>query len=51
VLADNCRARDLGPDGSYRRRAPAPGEPERDVQLTLLDRSRRRGLHAVAPPA
>jgi len=51
VLTDNCRARDLGPDGSYRRRSPAPGEPERDGQLTLLDRSRRRGLHAVAPPA
>jgi len=51
VLADNCRARDLGPDGSYRRRSPAPGEPERDGQLTLLDRSRRRGLHAVALPA
>jgi polyphosphate kinase len=51
VLADNSRARDLGPDGSYRRRAPAAGEPERDSQLALLERSRRRGLHAVAAPA
>ena len=51
ALADNCRARDLGPDGIYRRRQPAAGEPERDAQLALLERSRRRGLYAVAPPA
>jgi len=51
ALADNSRARDLGPDGIYRRRQPATGEPEVDVQLTLLERSRRRGLYAVAPPA
>jgi len=51
ALADNSRARDLGPDGIYRRRQPATGDPEVDVQLTLLERSRRRGLYAVAPPA
>jgi polyphosphate kinase len=50
VLADNCRARDLDSDGRYRRRSPAPGEPERDAQLTVLERGRRRGLRAVDAP-
>ena len=50
ALADNCRARDLDADGTYRRRSPAPGEPERDAQLAVLEQGRRRGLHAVENP-
>jgi len=49
ILEDNCRARDLNSDGQDRRRQPAPGVPERDAQLLVLDQIRRRGLRAVAP--
>jgi polyphosphate kinase len=48
-LADNSRARDLQPDGTYVRRTPAAGEPVRDAQQSLIDRLARRGLHAVPP--
>jgi polyphosphate kinase len=34
---DACRARDLGPDGVYRRRLPAPGTPGVDSQRLFLD--------------
>ncbi len=44
---DNCRARDLGSDGTYLRRSPAPGEAPYDSQQTLIDRLARRGLRAV----
>ena len=44
---DNCRARDLGTDGAYRRRTPASGEASCDAQQTLIDRLARRGLRAV----
>ncbi|HEY7114215.1 MAG TPA: polyphosphate kinase 1 [Thermoanaerobaculia bacterium] len=44
---DNTRARDLGPDGVYVRRQPAPGETPSDSQQTLIDRQARRGLRAV----
>jgi polyphosphate kinase len=47
ALSDNCRARDLQPDGTYARRRPRPGEAELDAQLSVLDRARRRGLRAV----
>ena len=47
---DNSRARDLGSDGSYVRRAPAPGAAAVDAQQMLLDRLVRRGLRAVADP-
>src|SRR5206468_10375094 len=46
-LNDNSRARDLQPDGIYRRRTPSAGEPVRDAQQSLIDRLARRGLHAV----
>jgi polyphosphate kinase len=46
-IADNARARDLLSDGSYVRRSPAPGEPARDAQQTLVDKLARRGLRAV----
>lgn len=35
-LDDNCSAREMQPDGSYRRRQPAPGAPRRKVQEELL---------------
>ena len=35
---DNRQAWDLQPDGTYRQRHPAPGEPERATHKLLLDR-------------
>jgi polyphosphate kinase len=46
-LADNSRARDLQPDGTYVRRQPAPGEPVRDAQLAVLEPLLRQPLRAV----
>jgi polyphosphate kinase len=36
ALADNVKARDLRPDGTYERVAPAPGEPPVRSQMELL---------------
>jgi polyphosphate kinase len=36
---DNRQAWDLQPDGSYDRRHPAPGTPERSVQRMLSERN------------
>ncbi len=36
ILRDNVKARVLQPDGTYRRREPAPGEPEVNSQEILL---------------
>ena len=36
ALADNTRAREMQPDGSYRRVMPPAGEPVVDVQLALI---------------
>lgn len=36
LLADNRRAWDMHPDGTYVQRRPAEGEPERDSQLQLI---------------
>jgi len=36
-LADNLNAWELGADGSYRKREPAPGEPPHSAQQALLD--------------
>jgi len=47
-LADNCKAWDLQPDGSWRQRRPAPGEPCRPSQQELMARALRR---AVPRPA
>lgn len=47
TLLDNSRARDLMPDGSYVRRSPAPGEPQRDAQLMVLEPLLRQPLRAV----
>jgi polyphosphate kinase len=47
LLKDNSRARDLGSEGTYVRRAPSPGESPFDSQQALVDRLARRGLRAV----
>lgn len=36
LLQDNCHAWELQPNGNYVRRHPAPNEPRRNAQLTLL---------------
>ncbi|MFN8542467.1 MAG: hypothetical protein U0232_33935, partial [Thermomicrobiales bacterium] len=36
LLSDNVKARELGRDGLYRRRAPAPDEPAVNAQEVLL---------------
>ena len=46
IASDNCRARDLQPDGTYLRREPG-SEPPADTQQDLLDKLARRGLKAV----
>jgi polyphosphate kinase len=38
-LADNCRARSMLPDGTYKRRAPENGAPPLDSQAALLSRT------------
>lgn len=39
---DNCSAWDGLPDGTYKRRRPAEGEPRRAVQSELIERALRR---------
>ena len=46
-LLDNCRARDLDSSGTWTRRTPAPGEPERDAQQIVLAAVQRSSLHAT----
>ncbi|OZC04615.1 RNA degradosome polyphosphate kinase [Rubricoccus marinus] len=41
-LEDNRLAWDLGPDGRYTQRQPAPGDPIRALHDTLMHRARRR---------
>ncbi len=48
-LADNCKAWELSPDGSWRQLRPAPGEPRRPSQVELMARAARRSR--PAPPA
>jgi len=48
--ADNATAWDMQPDGSYRRREPAPGEPRRAAQEVFLRRAAAsRGNESPAP--
>jgi len=37
AIEDNCRAYDLGPDGTYIRRTPQPGAPLVDAQAAVLN--------------
>ncbi|MBV8136756.1 MAG: polyphosphate kinase 1 [Deltaproteobacteria bacterium] len=37
AIEDNCRAYDLGPDGTYVRRTAQPGEPTVDAQAAVLN--------------
>lgn len=46
MFRDTAKARWLGPDGIYRRREPAPGEPPFRVQQHLQDDAQRRALVA-----
>jgi polyphosphate kinase len=41
-LADNCKAWDMRPDGSYVKRHPAPGEEPRNSQEQLMQRALER---------
>ncbi len=50
-LADNRNAWELGPDGSWRRKLPAPGEPECASQRVLMERSRARVARVERFPA
>jgi polyphosphate kinase len=43
-LADNTQSWELLADGSYRRRAPAPGEPQRSSQRELMAAAERRSV-------
>jgi len=47
MMADNVRARELRPDGTYERRRPGRGEPALDSQAYFLDQARRRVLKAA----
>jgi polyphosphate kinase len=38
LLADNCQAWDLQPDGDYVRRQPAPGQRRQNAQAILLEK-------------
>ena len=46
-LADNCKAWELHPDGSWTRRTPAPGEPRRPSQQLFMERALRRAGRTV----
>ncbi len=47
MLADNRQAWDLGPDGTWNQRRPAPGEPENASQSRLMQLTLER-QHAIA---
>src|SRR5262249_4328968 len=47
ILSDNVRARQLLPDGSYRRLAPGQGEVPVDCQAELMRRAQSHGLAEV----
>ncbi|MDX1998450.1 MAG: polyphosphate kinase 1 [Thermoanaerobaculia bacterium] len=46
-LADNAKAWDMRPDGTWHKRVPAAGEPRRASQEQLMERARNRELHRV----
>ena len=48
-LADNSGSWELGPDGEWRRRRPAEGEPVRDVQCEMIELTAARAAEAVSP--
>jgi polyphosphate kinase len=51
TLADNVKARELLPDGSYRRVVPAEGEPRVRSQQRFLELAEAAGRSAVSGPA
>jgi polyphosphate kinase len=50
TLADNVKARELLPDGSYRRVKPAPGEPPLRSQQRFLEMLSEAGNRPAPPP-
>ena len=50
VLADNRSAWDLHPDGTWTRRQPKPGEPERGTQQVLMNLTRERARAVTSLP-
>jgi polyphosphate kinase len=55
-LADNCKARELLPDGSYRRVSPQPGQPlirsqEKFLEVAVQNTQRRLESGRAAPAA
>jgi polyphosphate kinase len=48
-LADNCKAWDMQPDGTYLQRQPAPGEEPRSSQDLLMQRALERAGRSIAP--
>ena len=48
-LADNCKAWDMQPDGTYVERQPAPGEEPRSSQDLLMQRALERAGRATIP--
>ena len=49
MLDDNRQAWDLGPDGTWVQRHPAPGEPERAAQRLLLEQARETSARPAGP--
>ena len=51
-LLDNLKARDMEPDGTYRKRAPRPGEAPNRTQSKFMDRAKERARASVwsVPP-
>lgn len=47
-LADNVKAWELSPDGSWRKRRPEPGEAERGSQRVLMERAAARAGRPAA---
>jgi len=50
AFADNTNAWELGSDGIWRRRRPAPGEPRRNLQQELIDLHNRLAAQGPAAP-
>ncbi|MGC2372849.1 MAG: polyphosphate kinase 1 [Solirubrobacteraceae bacterium] len=46
AFADNQSSWELHSDGSWQRRSPAPGEPERNMQVELMELHARRAAEA-----
>lgn len=50
ALADNMKARELTPDGTYRRAKPADGAAQLRSQTRFMEQASEAGTRAAAPP-